>query len=102
MTQDIMSEQIKPLVKPEFVTPIVAWFCAEENDVSGDVVEAGAGYYARVQIMEAAGAVLGGGQVPTPEAIRDNYARIADMSGAQPYDSANDVMRHVFRTLRPR
>lgn len=102
MTQDIMSEQIKPLVKPEFVTPIVAWFCAEENDVSGDVVEAGAGYYAKVQIVEAAGAVLGGGQLPTPEQIRDNYARIADMTGAQPYDSANDVMRHVFRTLRPR
>jgi hypothetical protein len=52
--------------------------------------------------MEAAGAVLGGGQVPGPEEIRDNYGRIADMSGAQPYDSANDVMRHVFRSLRPR
>lgn len=102
MTEDIMSEQIKPLVKPEFVTPMVAWFCAEENDTTGDIVEAGAGYYARVQIVEAAGVVLGGGRVPTPEEVRDNYARIADMGGAQPHDSANDVMRHVFRTLRPR
>lgn len=102
MTEDIMSEQIKPLVKPEFVTPMVAWFCAEENETSGDVIEAGAGYYARVQIVEAAGAVLGGGQVPTPEEVRDNYGRIADMSAAQPHDSANDVMRHLFRTLRPR
>lgn len=102
MTEDIMSEQIKPLVKPEFVTPMVAWFCAEENETSGDVIEAGAGYYARVQIMEAAGAVLGAGQVPTPEEVRDNYGRIADMSAAQPHDSANDVMRHLFRTLRPR
>ena len=102
MTEDIMSDAIKPLVKPEFVTPLVAWFCAEENETTGDVVEAGAGYYARVQIVEAAGAVLGGGQIPTPEEIRDSYARIADMQDAQAHDSANDVMRHVFHRLRPR
>ncbi len=102
MTEDIMSDKIKPLVKPEFVTPIVAWFCAEENTTSGDVVEAGAGYYAKVQIVEGAGVVLGGGEIPTPELIQENYDKIADMSEAAPFDSANDIMRHVFRTLRPR
>ena len=102
MTEDIMSDKIKPLVKPEFVTPIVAWFCAEENTISGDVVEAGAGYYAKVQIVEAAGVVLGGGEIPTPELIQENYDKITDMSGAKAFDSASDIMRHVFRTLRPR
>ena len=102
MTEDIMSDKIKPLVKPEFVTPIVAWFCAEENTTSGDVVEAGAGYYAKVQIVEGAGVVLGGGEIPTPELIQGNYDKITDMSEAAPFDSANDIMRHVFRTLRPR
>ncbi len=102
MTEDIMSDKIKPLVKPEFVTPIVAWFCAEENTTSGDVVEAGAGYYAKVQIVEGAGVVLGGGEIPTPELIQENYDKITDMSEAAPFDSANDIMRHVFRTLRPR
>ncbi|MBQ0720869.1 MAG: SDR family oxidoreductase [Gammaproteobacteria bacterium] len=102
MTEEIMSDKIKPLVKPEFVTPIVAWFCAEENTTSGDVVEAGAGYYAKVQIVEGAGVVLGGGEIPTPEEIQANYDKITDMSQAAPFDSANDIMRHVFRTLRPR
>ncbi len=102
MTEDIMSDKIKPLVKPEFVTPIVAWFCAEENTTSGDVVEAGAGYYAKVQIVEGAGVVLGGGEIPTPELIQENYDKITDMSQAAAFDSANDIMRHVFRTLRPR
>ncbi len=102
MTEDIMSDKIKPLVKPEFVTPIVAWFCAEENTTSGDVVEAGAGYYAKVQIVEGAGVVLGAGEIPTPELIQENYDKITDMSQAAAFDSANDIMRHVFRTLRPR
>lgn len=102
MTEDIMSDKIKPLVKPEFVTPIVAWFCAEENTTSGDVIEAGAGYYAKVQVVEGAGVVLGGGEIPTPEEIQANYDKITDMSEAKAFDSASDIMRHVFRTLRPR
>lgn len=102
MTEDIMSDKIKPLVKPEYVTPVVAWFCAEENTVSGDVVEAGAGYYSKVHIVEGKGVVLGGGEVPTPEQIQANYDAIADMSEAQPYNSANDVMRHIFRSVNPR
>ncbi len=102
MTEDIMSDKIKPLVKPEFVTPVVAWFCAEENTSTGDVIEAGAGYYGKVQIVEARGTVLGGGQVPTPEEIQANYDRITDMSEAQPFNSANDAMRHIFRAVNPR
>lgn len=102
MTEDIMSDKIKPLVKPEYVTPVVAWFCAEENTVSGDVVEAGAGYYSKAHIVEGKGVVLGGGEVPTPEQIQANYDAIADMSEAQPYNSANDVMRHIFRSVNPR
>lgn len=102
MTEGIMSDKIKPMVKAEFVTPIVAWFCAEENEVSGDVVEAGAGYFAKVQIVEAEGVILGGGEIPTPEEIQANYSKIADMSNAQPFDSANDVIRHMFRKLNPR
>jgi len=100
MTEDLISADVKPRLKPEFVTPLVAWFCAAENEASGDIVEAGAGYFSRVQIMEATGAVLGNGQVPTPEAVRDNYARISDMSGAQAFGSANDVMRRVFGDLQ--
>jgi NAD(P)-dependent dehydrogenase (short-subunit alcohol dehydrogenase family) len=102
MTVDIMSDKIKPLVKPEFVTPIVAWFCAEENTTTGDIVEAGAGYYAKVQVVEGAGVILGGGDIPTPEEIQANYDKIADMSGALPYESADDIMRHLFRALKPR
>ena len=80
---------------------VVAWFCAEENTTTGDVVEAGAGYYAKVEIVEGAGLVLGG-EIPTPELIQENYNKITDMSQAAPFDSASDIMRHVFRTLKPK
>lgn len=90
------------MVKPEFVTPTEALFCAEENTTSTNVVEADAGYYAKEKIVEGAGVVLGDGEIPTLEFIQENYDKIADMSEAALFDSANDIMRHVFRALRPR
>ena len=102
MTEDIMSDKIKPLVKPEFVTPVVAWFCAEENTVSGDIIEAGSGYFSKVQSVEAKGTVLGGGDIPTPEEVQANYDKITDMSEAQPFNSATDAMRHTFRSVKPK
>ena len=44
--------------------------------------------------------LLGDGQVPTPEEVRDNYARICDMSGAKPFESANEVMGRVFGEIQ--
>jgi predicted DCC family thiol-disulfide oxidoreductase YuxK len=40
--------------------------------------------------------------IPTPEEIQANYDKITDMSEAQPFHSANDVMRHIFRSVKPR
>ena len=100
MTEDLIAGDVKPRLKPEYVSSMVAWFCAAENQATGDIVEVGAGYYARVQIVEGEGVLLGKGQVPTPEEVRDNYARICDMSGAKPFESANEVMRRVFGEIQ--
>ena len=36
-------------MKPELVSPAVAWLCSEECNVSGQIIAATAGSYARVQ-----------------------------------------------------
>ncbi len=100
MTEDLIAADVKPRLKPEYVSSMVAWFCAAENQATGDIVEVGAGYYARVQIMEGEGVLLGDGQVPAPEEVRDNYTRICDMRSAKPFASANEVMGRVFGEIQ--
>jgi len=51
MTEAITAPKIAQLLKPEFVTAAVAWFCAPENEETGHIIEAGAGYYAKVEMM---------------------------------------------------
>jgi NAD(P)-dependent dehydrogenase (short-subunit alcohol dehydrogenase family) len=102
MTEAVVSPKVAPLIKPEFVTAAVAWMCAEENEETGHIIEAGAGYYAKVEVREARGAVFGADAIPTPEQIRDRYAEITDMSQAAPYINASEALRKIFRMVAPK
>ena len=102
MTENVTAPKLAPLIKPEFVTAAVAWFCAPENEETGHIIEAGAGYYAKVEVREARGALFGSDTIPTPEQIRDRYAEICDMSQAAPYTNASEALRKVFRMVVPK
>jgi NAD(P)-dependent dehydrogenase (short-subunit alcohol dehydrogenase family) len=102
MSEPAVAPRIAPLIKPEFVTAAVAWLCAPENEETGHIIQAGAGYYAKVEVREAHGALFGADRVPTPEQIRDRYGEIADMSQAAPYMNAAEALRKVFRLVAPK
>jgi NAD(P)-dependent dehydrogenase (short-subunit alcohol dehydrogenase family) len=100
MTEEIMSPKLAPKMKPEYVTAVVAWLCSEESNLAGEIIEAGMGYYSKVQIVEAPGYIFKGDDVPEPEQIRDHWSEISDMTGALPYPGADDVIRAVFGKLK--
>ena len=100
MTEEVMSPKVAHVMKPEYVSAMVAWLCSSECELAGEIIECGMGYYSRVQIVEAAGAFLGGGEVPSPEDVRDQWPVISDMTGAQHYESAGDVIRAVFHKVK--
>jgi NAD(P)-dependent dehydrogenase (short-subunit alcohol dehydrogenase family) len=102
MSQTVTAPRIAPLIKPEFVTAAVAWLCAAENEETGHIIQAGAGYYAKVEVREARGALFGTESIPTPEQIRDRYGEITDMSQAAPYTNASEALRKVFRLVVPK
>ena len=102
MSEKAVMPKFAPLMKPEFVTAAVAWLCAPENTDTGHIIQAGAGYCAKIEVREAAGALFDAGMVPTPEQIRDRYAEIADMRQAAPAVNATEVIRKVFRMVKPK
>lgn len=81
----VFPDDIASALKTEHVTPLVAYLCSEVCQDSGNILCAGGGYFARVQIMEGAGFRFNPGEEITPEAIVDRYASIRDMSRAVPY-----------------
>jgi NAD(P)-dependent dehydrogenase (short-subunit alcohol dehydrogenase family) len=90
LTEDVMPPAALERLKPELVSPVVAYLCSEECQVSGNIFTAGGGYVGRAAIVEGKGAVLG---TPTIEDIRDNFDRITDMSGAEEFTNAFDEVQ---------
>ncbi len=93
MTEDIMPKEALEALRPELVTPAVLFLCSEDAP-DGAIIEAGAGYYGRVQIVESAGVHLGSSV--SAEDVADNWAKISDMSEAKPHKSGGEVTLKIF------
>ncbi len=99
MTADLgMPDEVFQALKPELVTPAVLFLCSDDAP-NGVIIEAGAGYYSMVQVVEGQGVHLG------PNATVDDVAaafdRIADMRNATPFAQGAEVTQRIFAT-RPR
>jgi NAD(P)-dependent dehydrogenase (short-subunit alcohol dehydrogenase family) len=97
MTQDLgMPQAVFDALKPELVTPAVVFLCSEQAP-TGTIIEAGAGYFAKVQIVEAKGVHLGA--KATVEDVAAAFEQIADMREATPFDNGGGVTQKVFATM---
>lgn len=86
----LLPEQMLKKLDPRQVSPAVAWMCSEECDATGEIIAAGAGYFARVKLVKGAGAVVGNGEIATIEDFVVAKEQIFDLNGAAPYSKTID------------
>ena len=98
MTENLgMPPEVLAQLKPEFVTPGVVFLCSEEAP-TGAILTAGAGAFALSRIVETEGVAIGPNA--TVEAVRDNWAKIADPAGQQAYLNGGEQTAKFFRKLQ--
>jgi NAD(P)-dependent dehydrogenase (short-subunit alcohol dehydrogenase family) len=97
MTQSLLPPDIGPWMKPELVSPMVAWLCSEECDQNGEIMAATAGGYARVQYFVTEGVQFDPAEPVTIEMVADSIDRIRDLATAKPYTG---LMGNVAGKLR--
>ncbi len=96
MTEALFPPALLPHLKPEYITAAVVYLCSEACNATGDVVSAGAGFYAKAQVVESEGVFFGAGSSVSPEMIAENYGRITDMSQARAYAAAMEEVAKIF------
>ena len=90
LTEDVMTPDMFQQMKPEFIVPAVLWFCAEEYQDSGVVINAALSYFNRAAFMTGPGAKVGDGKtLPTVEDIKTNWDKINSLDGAKYYFDSN-------------
>lgn len=87
MTDDLMPPQMLDFLTPESVSPAVLYLCGRDAP-TGKIITAGAGTFARAQILESDGLYLG--PDATPEMIAENWAELSDMTTARPHRQGGD------------
>ncbi len=101
LTEDVMPPEIFQKLKPEYVTPIVAYLSSEENQDSGMIFNCGAGWYSRAAIMCMPGVAIGDGKRDIPvEEIKENWNKIKSLEGGKPIGSVAETFGFFVPLLK--
>jgi NAD(P)-dependent dehydrogenase (short-subunit alcohol dehydrogenase family) len=88
-----MPDEVFQALRPELVTPAVLYLCSDDAP-NGTIIEAGAGYFAKVQVVEGKGVHLGPNA--TVEDVAVNIERIGDMTEATSFWQGAEVTQKIF------
>jgi 3-hydroxy-3-methylglutaryl CoA synthase/NAD(P)-dependent dehydrogenase (short-subunit alcohol dehydrogenase family)/putative sterol carrier protein len=103
LTEDILPPDLLEKLRPEFVTPLVLYFCSDQCEDNGLIINAGMGYFNRAAIVTGPGIVIGGGtSVPSLEDIHRNWKAINSLEGAEEFPSATAAFGPMLDAFSPK
>ncbi|MCF8084101.1 MAG: SDR family NAD(P)-dependent oxidoreductase, partial [Deltaproteobacteria bacterium] len=103
LTQGILPPDLLEKLKPEFVTPLVLFFCSDQCKETGLMMNAGMGYFNRVAIVTGPGTTLGdGSEPPTLEAIHRHWDAINTLEGAAEFPNATAAFGPMLEAFSPK
>ena len=97
MTEALMPPNVLEMLKPEFVSPAVAYL-ASDNAPTGMIITAAAGAFAAAQIVETDGVNLG--HDATADDIAAHFSEIADWSTAKHYGQGGEQNMKFFARVQ--
>ena len=100
MTATVMPPDMVEKLKPDYVSPIVAYACSEECTDSGIIFVAGAGYFSRAVMVEGPGIGLDASKGISIEDVRDRLADIKKLEGAEPFGQAQEETPRILSAMR--
>src|SRR5580693_7997197 len=80
MTETILPPDVVAALKPEFVSPLVAWLCHESCEENGGLFEVGGGYIGKLRWERTQGALFRLSRTLTPENVKAKWGVISDFS----------------------
>lgn len=95
MTETILPPAVLERLKPELVTPLVAYLASASCEASGQVFAVGGGYVSRVAVFEGRG-VRFDGEI-RPEDIESQLGAISDLSEGREFSSAMAAISEALK-----
>ncbi len=101
MTKNVLPPPLYDHLKPEYISPLVAYLCSEQCKESGMIFNCMGGWYSRTAIMCSDGVILGqGDSAVTAEEIMDNWDRITAMENTKTIGSVQESFAYLSTILK--
>ncbi len=81
LTETVMPQEILQLLKPEAVTPLVAWLCHEDCEETKGVFEVGAGFIGKLRWERSEGVYFPSNRPFTLDDVAAKWSKVIDFSG---------------------
>jgi NAD(P)-dependent dehydrogenase (short-subunit alcohol dehydrogenase family)/acyl dehydratase/putative sterol carrier protein len=100
LTEDILPPDMLEKLAPEFVVPMVTYLCSEQCPVTGEIYNAGMGYFNRVAMMTGQGALVKGtDEYAGPEQVAKAMSGINSMDNPQTCGDVTAALGMMLNTL---
>jgi len=91
LTEGILPPDLFAKMKPEYVSPLVLFLCSRDCGVTGNIYNAGMGFYNRAAVVTGPGTTLGDGvNPPSLETIVDHWKPISSLEKGKLYFELNE------------
>ena len=92
LTETVLPEELIKALKPEYVSPLVAWLCHEDCEENGSLFEVGGGYFGKLRWERSKGKMFRLGRTITPDTIKSSWKQVTDFtSSTNPLDIASSM-----------
>lgn len=98
LTETVMPPELVEALKPEYVSPLVAWLCHEDCAENGGLFELGAGWFGKLRWQRTKGASIRPDGV-TVEAVKEQWPTITDWTGADNPGNVQESMMPLVINL---
>jgi len=99
LTEGLLPPAVFDSLRPEYVSPLVAYLCSEDNDRTGGVFEVGGGFYSSLRWERTLGKTFRLGREVTPELLKDHWIEIEDFSESEHIGSVMESLGPIIKNV---
>jgi len=100
LTETVLPKDITDALKPEYVSPLVAWLAHESCEENGGLFEVGGGLFAKLRWERTEGKIFKLGKPMQPEQIERAWGQITDFSRSTHPTDITSSMQPILGNLQ--